>query len=442
MRRLSLGLFAFASACGARSALPDGGGGEGGSGPSGSTAQIGVTTATTTATTSGEGGGGVCSVPTVRAAAVLLEPYLGMPAHDAALFMAGDSTVVAARFTSGSPLEPDLLGHLAWDPWGAWPPQPTDPKDTNLLVWATPPVFSSSPTGTFAVSLVDSRACDQWLGVGLQPAAQYTSPEGYPDSQIVGQGCSRVPRAVVGDLSGARATATSIEAPGPDDVYLLETAHVTQDGPIVSYEIPGCGGLPLYGDIEVVNDEFVIAASNATDQLGCNDPTGYPANVVVGLLGSGDPAFTVATTDDVAGIELIPRPGGLWLLYRESGASALTPPAVIAVRLDAELQAIAPPFEATSSGLGRFAATPLSDGGFVIVSDESSSEGLIWLRKWGPSGELYGEVTIPASGDAQPDFERLSVLASPDRSSAVVAWTTLGGRVFAARVDCLPEPPI
>jgi hypothetical protein len=431
--RLNLAFALTLSACGARSALlDDGAGGDSsGAGASAVVAPVGATASGFT-TTGGEGGFEPCTEPTVQPPAPLFDPLNGMPVHDFALVRRNDIAVMTARFTSGSQSAPDRIGHTSWYPWGGWPPSPHAPLDTAPSSWATAPVFASS-SNELEMSYLDFPGCVQWVAARLDPKTTYPSPGTFPVAQVVGQGCGRVPRAVARAPSGKLATATMV----PSGVgNFVETAVVSADGTVVTYDLPACGGLPLYADVAVLGDEIVIATSQVGPGYGCNDPSSLPNAIGIGWLGSGEfSSLFWMDADDPAGIQLLPRPGGLWFLFRESGASAFTTPPVWAVQFDEELN----PMEivqATSEGISRFAAAPLENGGFVIVSDETIGSGLLQLRAYGPSGELLAEHAIP-TGDPVPSADRLSIVAAPAAAGAVVGWTRVDGRGYAARVDCM-----
>lgn len=422
------------SACGARSSLLDDGDGAGGE-TSSLVAPVGATASAVTA--GGEGGSYVpCTQPTVRPPAVIFEPLGDMPVHDLSFVDAGSGVVVTARFASESKTASDHIGHAAWDAWGVWPPAPFDPLSTAAASGATAPVFAT-PSEELALSYIDFPGCLQRVGSGLDPSASYGSPESHPISNVVGQGCERVPQGVAGRSGGPHASATRTPFPGgPEGSYFMETALVSAGGGLITYGLEACGGMPLYGDMGLLNDEFVIATSNASPDYGCVSPQGSPNWVGIGWLGSLEFHLVVASdADEIAGVQLVPRPGGLWLLWRESGASAFTTPPVWASRLDETLYPESF-YALTSEGLSRFSAAAHDLGGIVIVSDESLGAGGIDLRVWDAEGTLLTQHTIPV-GSAAPSSERLSVVASPDGGSALVGWTGLDGRGYAARVDCM-----
>ncbi len=440
MLRLPLGFVLALSACGARSALLDDGAGgdESGAGASATVAPVGATASE--ASTTGAGGGYVpCTEPTVRPPAVIFEPVGGMPVHDVALLSSSTGVVATARFTSGSQAAPDRIGHVSWDAWGAWPPAPLVPLDTSLTSWATAPVFDTA-SDQLSISYVDFPGCVHRTGVRLNPATSYPTFESYPLSQVVGQGCGRVPHAIAGWQDGPHATASLVPILGNvGNGYFTETAFVSADGTGITYELPACGGLPLAADLAVLDGQFVLATSHGAPDYGCDDPTAIPYWLGVGRLPLDDFHLVIAAeADDIVGVELVPRPDGLWLLYRESGASALTTPPVWAVLLDDDLNPVLF-LEATSEGLSRFAAAAYPQGGLVIASDESLGSGSIDLRVWASSANFLVQHAIP-TGAATPSSERLSVVASPDGTSALVGWTGVDGRGYAARVDCMIDP--
>jgi hypothetical protein len=408
-------------------------GDEGGDG--GSASPVGATTAVTTS------GGASCTAPTVRPPALIFGPDEGLWIQGLELSRTGTGMVLA-RTGPGMAEWTDAIAHKPWDIWGAWPPAPGPVRETAAASWSTPPAVSSSVSPSFAISFVDFPGCVQWLGTGLDPSTAYAGPNDYPAAEVVGQGCLRWPLAVGGYFGGTYAVATLVKDPEPEYGGLhVETATFGTDGSVV-YDTPGCGWLPGTADIASLNDNFVIAASNSTPSLVCEDPVGDISYLVVGELGSGNAATTIsAQYDNIAEVRLLPRPGGLWLIYRESGTSQSVTPGAVAVALDESLVQVLPPFLVTGEGLSRFAVAEHPGGGFIIASDESAPSGAIDLRLFDQGGELTLHSSIPSpTGYNFLSPAPFSVVASPDGTSATVSFVDNEYRGYVARADCMTSP--
>ncbi len=380
----------------------------------------------------------------MRPAAPLLASELALSQHDPALVRVGDRTVAAARLGPAAMGEASVLGHVAVDVFDAWPPPPALLRDTAPLAWAAPPAFSPFEDGTFAVAYLDWPGCVHRAASGLDPTADYPDPARYPASFEAGVGCFRRVRALAGLPSGTRAVASSIQSPAMPDSYTLETVRASPEGTFLTYDEPACALWHLVADLEVLSGEIVIANTNATPTLSCDDRLGVANDVVVGVLGSGVADTTISAVDDIVDVDLLPQPGGAsFLLFRESGASARVAPPAMAVELGPDQEQVGEPWPATGAGLTRVAAASIPGGGFVVVSDETlADEATLTLRAFRSDGSLRAEVAVPV-GSGSPTNERLAVLTSPDGRAAVVAWSSVdpGGAsaVQSARVDCLGD---
>ncbi len=427
----ALGFFGMVASvgCGARSSLLDATG-EGGTSPT-----TGAVVAPVGATASNGSTGGFmpCTELTVREATVLLDAIDGRPAHDAALLAGPSGATLAARFAGPPDTGTDSLVHAALDAWSTWPPPQATPQGTNSSVWSVAPAYTSHPDGTFDLSFVDGMGCLQMLGAGLEPQVEYDDV--YPFFSYAGQGCGRRPLAVAYEPDVQYIVASAVQPAGlPDASWTLETLRIEDFVHDLWYELPACGVLPPAADLQQLGDRVVLATSNATPSFVCEELFWLPRYLAVGFADNAAPAFTVEGFDEIVGVELLAGAQGPWVLYRESGASALQSPPVLAQALDAALQPVLLPFEATGPGLSRFAASELPGGGFVIVSDESS--GSVIVRAFDATGAKLAEVEVPTPDDAQ---ERLAVVASPDGEAVLVAWTAgpAPQRVLGARIDCL-----
>jgi hypothetical protein len=431
LRTFALLGMTFVVGCGARSSLLDGTG-EGGASP---TTDAVVAPVGATASSGSTGGFMPCTELTVREATVLFDSIDGRPAHDAALLAGAPGATLAARFAGPPDSGTDSLVHAALDAWTAWPPPHATPQGTNNSVWSAAPAYTSHPDGTFDLSFVDGMGCLQMLGAGLEPEVEYDDV--YPFFSYAGQGCSRRPLAVAYEPEVQYIVATAVQPPGlPDASWTLETLRIEDFNHDLWYELPACGVIPPSADLQLLGDRVVLATSNASPSFVCEQLFWLPRYLAVGFADDAAPAFTAEGFDEIVGVELLAGAQGPWVLYRESGASALQSPPVVAQALDAALQPTLVPFEATGPGLSRFSATELAGGGFVIVSDESSDS--VIVRAFDATGAKLAEVEVPTPDDAQ---ERLAVVASPEGDSALVAWTAgpAPQRVLGARIDCLRD---
>lgn len=379
--------------------------------------------------------------PVVQPTARLIFNYQGMDAHDPVLFPLGGRVIAGARFGPTELNGSAVIGHGPVEAFGPWPPDPAFLYETTLEAWPNPPIYSPSEDETFAVSYVDWPGCVHTIGSGLEPEGAYSGGLSYPAGFVGGLGCFRGLRAVVGRPGEPHFVASVVQNPALGDGYLLETVATNADGTSLTYDTPACSLSPLWSDIERADGEIVIATSNATPAIQCQDELGVPASVAVGRFGSGEATFTAATVDDVVAVDLVARPSGAWLLFRESGASARVAPPVMAVALGSDLQPVTDIVPATGEALGRFAAAPVAGGGLAVVSDERlRSTGSLSLRVFGPDGTLQAEVQVPTGEPPLPQ-ERLALVTSTDGGSAVVAWTgpaaSPASQIVGARVDCL-----
>ena len=163
--------------------------------------------------------------------------------------------------------------------------------------------------------------------------------------------------------------------------------------------------------------------------------------IVRRLSPGGSAAATVYEgTDDLVLTRLLRRSEGAWLIFQESGASALLQPPAMAMRLAADGVPGAP-FVITDPGLGQVAVAALGDGFAVAVVDAiDPSAPTIRLRVFSAEGSALSEASFSTSG-AWLVNDRLTLLGSPDGTQLLVGWVGTtpdqGSRVFLRRFDCL-----
>jgi hypothetical protein len=444
--------FVFVAACGARSTLHDpvssspGSGGEGTGG--------GATTAASTAATgiiAGPGGGpsGPCN------ALVSNEPPIELPGSDLALsahepiFELLGKTDVLALARREAPNSPAVgsvnLTSTRFDAWSTWPPPPFDPP-VNVIASAPGFTFVSSvePNGTFALGM---KPYPMNAPVGCELQASYGITPGAPlglgalSAHALGT-CDDVPISVASAGNGTHFVASDlvISDKTGTPVRGMSVEILSPDGNLLTATNDACASSRLVGDVLATQTGFLFVQS-AGDALDCfqTDP---PRRLFLRRFdGASEESFVVHDGfDDLVYTRILPRKGGSWIFYRESGASAEVQPPAMAVPFGTD-SATGQEFAITDPGVGQVAIGALG-GGFVvaIVDTLDPSSATILVRVYSAAGVLTAQSSFSTSG-AGFGLDRVAVIGSPSGTSFLVGWTgsSAGGstKMMMRRFDCI-----
>lgn len=449
-------LLVFAAACGARSTLRDpGGGASTGSGGTGST-----TTAIATATSSAAGpGSGPGGGPSFECAGLInIEPPVEVPtasdgttaARNPLLELLGTGDVLA--LVRGVPLTtpdftPTSVASVRLAPWMLWPPSIHPPNVIYQPGYKTPFVAAVEPQGTFALGverypLNNPTGCDLDALFGLVPDAPGPGPGSV--SQSMPGTCEDAPVgiATAGDGTHLVANDLMVQGGNPGSRILKAVLLDPKGGLLVSLD-PYCASSHFVGDMLSVEGGlfFVHSSSDGGPCISSPGPQGAARNLVLHRLHD-----TVDTTesvysgdDDLVYARVLPRQDGAWLIYRESGASALVQPPGMALPVGLQ-QGSGSAFPITDSGAGQMAVAALG-GGFVVavVDSVDPSAPTVLLRVYSGAGLVLAETSFSTNG-AWLNGDRLTLIASPDSTSFLVGWTGTTSKptstLFLRRFDC------
>jgi hypothetical protein len=442
----------FAASCGARSTLRDPGGetaaGSGGTGTATATA---TATSAATGPGSGPGGGPTLACPGL----VTVEPPIEVPisdgtqaARDALLLLLGTGEVLALvrgeALTTPDDL-PTTVASIRLEPWTLWPPTIHPPNVVHQLGWKTPFVATVEPQGTFALGVErypfnNQTGCDLDAVFGISPDVSGTGAL----NQAVSGTCDDAPLAIATAGDGMHLVANDLNFDGNSPgARRLEPVLLGAKGGLLASLDPYCASKPFVADALSIDGTLFFVHSSATS-ASCDStpgPQDVPSQLVLhrfqGQLGSSEALYT--GLDDMVDARLLPRPGGGWLVFRESGASALVQPPGMAMPVG-QKAGWGAEFPITEAGAGRMAVAALGDGLVVAVVDSlDPSAPTVLLRVYSGAGTLLTESSFSTSG-AWLNGDRLSLIASPDGRSFLVGWTgsksTPGSALFVRRFDC------
>jgi hypothetical protein len=158
-------------------------------------------------------------------------------------------------------------------------------------------------------------------------------------------------------------------------------------------------------------------------------------------------SFLVSTPGDVlvapepfTGAVLSRASFGAWVFHQTDPGTALQPPAVFAIRVDA--QAHITPVAANSvvvapdgAASGPFTAAALGDDAALAWVTAEPAASTLSVRTITMGGTLGDVVTF--STNPVPQTGRVRAIASKDRRSLLLAWEA-GSHVGLARLDCVP----
>lgn len=438
--------FVFVAACGARSTLKDPSASSPGSGGTGTS-----TAASTAATgvTAGPGGGpsGVC------AALVGHDPPIELPGANLALSARdpilellgnGDVLALARRDAPDSPAVGSVhITATRFDPWSAWPPA----LDPAVEVTPSAPAFgfvsSVEPPSTFALGFRPFPAnappgCVLQASYGIAPGA----PLG-PDALSAHEtgSCSDSPVSVATAADGSHFVASDILASDNSGTPVREMsiAVLAPTGNLILSANDACATTPFVGDVLATTSGFLFVQS-AGDSLECFHAVAPRRLYLRRFDGASEESFVVHDGfDDLVYARILPRKGGSWIFYRESGASAEVQPPTMAVPFGTD-SATGAEFPISDPGAGPVAVAALG-GGFIVATVDSldPTAPTVLLRIYSPEGNLTTQSSFSAS-EAWPGADPLAIIASPDSKSFLVGWTggNPGGpaRLIVRRFDC------
>lgn len=447
-------LLVSAAACGARSSLrePSGAGATAGSGGTGTTA--GPSTAETTSASSvTTGPGGAPSIFCAGLAGV--EPLIELPASDMnraardpwlELLAQGDVLALSRREPfEGPTLIPSVIDSVRLDPWGSWPPPIHPPASVADSMPDVSFVSATEPKGTFALATVPfpmnaPPGCDLTASFGISPDA----PPGPAAMTFhVAGNCDDFPLAVATTDDGSHFVAYDLFLGDKGGLPLRGSAIEVLDGSgnILAQPTFACASTRFVGDVLATATTFLFVQS-ASDSLDCSVSGTTRRLFLRRFQGATEESFVVADGfDDMVYARILPRKGGSWIFYRESGASAEVQPPGMAVPFGID-SAEGPAFPITHDGSGPMAVAALA-GGFVVAYADliDPSAPSIIVRVYSPTGTLVTQTSFSTSS-AWLNGDRLTLIASPDGVSFLVGWTGTTGKpgsgaaMFVKRFDC------
>ncbi len=137
---------------------------------------------------------------------------------------------------------------------------------------------------------------------------------------------------------------------------------------------------------------------------------------------------------------LLPGKTNPWLVFRESGASAVLQPPGMALPIGLHGGSGAA-FPITDAGAGQMAVAALDDGLVVATVDAvDPSAPTIILRVYSSAGLVIAATSF-STNNAWLSGDRLALVASPDGTRFLVGWTgfkaTPGTALFVRRFGCV-----
>ena len=424
----------FLVACGARSSLRDldaaSGGGNG----------------------SGAAGGGpslLCSK------LVALEPLVELPVRTGAtaardpllqlLFKGFVVALVRSEMSTATDKLPGAIDAFRLEPWSTWPP--TTPPVVHVSDSVADASFFSSVEfmgpGTFDVimkqfSAIEANGCSFTALYGVLPEATLSGNAVVSDIMTGQVPCGDVLLSVATTGGGALffAVDTMLANSGPSSHTVnAQFIGTSPDGaPVLE---PACASTHFVADVltNPAGFHFVHSASGACGTSGAGLASQLVLHRIKG--GSDESSVVYKGVDDLVYARLLPRQGGNWLLFRESGASAWQQPPGMALQLGSD-GTLGAPFPVTDPGTDRMAAASFGDG-FVVAFVDSldPSAPRIIVRVYSSQGTLSAQTSFSTS-DAWLNGDRLTLTPSPDATSFLVGWTGNGPNpaMFVRRFDC------
>jgi hypothetical protein len=434
----------FVAACGARSSLRDFG------------ATTGGGNASTTAGTTGSGGSG--GGPSLFCSSlVAIEPRVELPARIGAtaardpllqlLFKGVVVALVRSEMSNAKGKLPGTIDAFRLEPWGAWPP--VAPPAVRVSDSVADSTFVAGVEylgpGTFDVSFdqfsaIEANGCAFTALYGVLPEATL-SGDAVVGAVTTGQvPCGDLPLSVATADDGSFFFAVDLilANSGPSSRTLI--AQFIGSGPDGATLLePACASTHFVAD--VLTDAAGFHLVHSTSGPCGTGGAGVANRLVLHRIEAGNDQSAVVYegVDDLVFARLLPRQGGNWLIYRESGASALVQPPGMALQLGAD-GAPGASFAVTDAGTDRLAAAPFGDGFAVAFVDSlDPSAKTILVRVYSAQGTLRAQTSF-STGGALLNGDRLTLTPSPDATSLLVGWTGQGSNpaMFLRRFDCSP----
>lgn len=437
-------LAAGAAACGSRSDLlgTTGDGAGGGQGGATGTAAGGSTPATggggSTGTTGSTGGSAPfeCAQLSLALDLIVPAPSPGLArAPQIALLDPVDPGHEVLSFLDSPGGEAGALLAFRVDAFAEWPPAFDGPAllDEGVIAYAAGP----GPSGP--VGLLHPAGAPATLATALYPQlvaaeAPFTAGDailfaaGIPDRTFVAQSTQAPGYGVLG--LGSYQPGSLPQGEGP---------LVCITSPVLAAGVPsGAGFLVAYLEPD-------------PPEPGCDPAAPHPGTVVsvsryeappgLGTFLERTQGLRLHQGEPAAHLALAQASSGGWLVFQTDGSTARIPPPIVALRLDAAGNALAPdeliPVSPGGAVVPALAAAGLGDALAVAWIDAlDPSAPVIAVQIVGPDGALGAAASIPTN--AAWYAGGLQLLASPAGDSLLVAWETFdeGGRVALARLDC------
>lgn len=324
------------------------------------------------------------------------------------------------------------------DAFGAWPPA----WSPALMVDADVVAYTLGPGPAGPLSLIHHSNSPPSLADALLPALS-------------------VVNAPISD-DGTPLFVTGI----PDRYFWAETQatgayHVLHVGSYEPSSLPQseqpliCTTTPHLGQAIASGKGFLAAFVEPNPPEPACDPAAPKPGTIVSLSRYSVPASVgsflersqgdrFVTSEPLVTLGLAPASFGVWVVFQTDGSTSLTPPPIVASRVDAQGQTLTPGGE----------MIPLSPGGFLSPALATAALGdtlaVAFIDAIDPSaptidvqlvfadGTLGKAAQIPTN-DAWYEGS-LQLVASEDQRSLFVAWqASKNGSVTAfARIDCLP----
>jgi hypothetical protein len=332
-------------------------------------------------------------------------------------------------------------------PWETWPPVFQPPLLVLSDSWNVPFVSSVEPIGTFAIGVEpfpknNPSGCVMAAIYGLSPDA----PPGPNALALSFDGkCDDAPISVATAGDGTHFVANDLGFISKDMQPVRGmVAHVLDaSGKLLASPEPFCASGHFVGDVLSDETGFLFVHSSTSPQ-SCSKPSPpEPARQLLVRRFDGvkeETSLIYEGTDELVYARILPRNGGSWVFFRESGASALIQPEGMARRLEGGKPS-GEAFPVTPAGSDRMAAATLGDG-FVVafVDNTDPTAPLIFVRVFSESGTLVSEAAFSTSG-AWLLGDRLTLVGSPDARSFLVGWTGAtepsGTETFLRRFNCI-----
>jgi hypothetical protein len=449
---LAAALLVSAAACGARSTLNDPAVHSAGSGGTGTSAvtSTGASTSATAATTGPGGGPGIfCS------ALIAVEPQVELPAaapngsaRDPWLdrLPTGDVVAVARHVPVGGPMfAPQAIETVRLNPWTGWPPIIHPANKTLDITPDAPFVAAAEPQDTFAVGVMPYPMS---APAGCTLAAIYgMSPYGAPGpgslTAHLNDDCNALPISVATAEDGTHfvASDTFLSMKDGKELRGMVVTLLDPGGDLIASPNLACASNRFVGDVLAKGPDFLFVQSSS-DSVDCSTEGTARRLFLRRFQGATEESFIVADGfDDMVYARILPRPGGSWIFYRESGASAEVQPPGMAVPFGVD-SAAGTAFPVTDVGSGPMAVAALA-GGFVVAFADlvDPSAPTIVVRVYSTTGTLTSQSSF-STNEVWWNGDRLTLIASPDGTRFLVGWTGKSGVVgsdtgmFVRRFDC------